>query len=364
MKSDGRDLRVLIDHMAELNPSVVQLSEEISLAVRVEPELLRAMRLQSRPELDASAEADLWFGPLVESRTRDWLVLVPKVAQELRRRLALTPERFQKARRLIVRAHEGAPPPLILEEEIIWLALTLNEASYDAIDARLRRILGKLTENPEANLGLARWFASAATRLPDETLKTEAYSLLIFVTSALLDGRHIGEPTTRNLNTFQVLANVLPSTVPKTRIWAGLTNGGLTLLPHPTLGFMAVDLPRTEPLLLDVEVAGSFRLLVALGRGETRTIPIQLGAVNIRTAAGDVYSLQPRRSYVQDQSGFGDFIHALKYGSKILINENFKSRSIIGQQKDAARFDKFLIREAKPIWVAKMAAHDTDSYIR
>src|SRR5262245_22643557 len=98
MSDPRQNMTSFVDELAERNPAAVQLGEAISLAVRIEPELLRAARLTLTPTLDASAEADLWFSPLIESCTADWLVLVPEVAQELRRRLANEERRLGESR--------------------------------------------------------------------------------------------------------------------------------------------------------------------------------------------------------------------------------------------------------------------------
>ena len=59
-----------------------------SLATRVDSTLLRRLRLNLVQRASASAEADLWFSDLSESRDGESLVLDPGVAAVLRERLA------------------------------------------------------------------------------------------------------------------------------------------------------------------------------------------------------------------------------------------------------------------------------------
>ena len=73
------DIQAAISLLRLDNPDALRLGELVSLAARIEPELLRAVRLELTP-FDAAAEADLWFSPLVETRTADWIALVPAAA--------------------------------------------------------------------------------------------------------------------------------------------------------------------------------------------------------------------------------------------------------------------------------------------
>src|SRR5262249_34970166 len=61
-----------------------ELAVPLSIAVRIEPELIRAIRLAVLPYLDVAAESDLWFSDLVASRGPDSIVLKPEVLPGLR----------------------------------------------------------------------------------------------------------------------------------------------------------------------------------------------------------------------------------------------------------------------------------------
>ena len=85
MTPEGKDPRKLLETTEKRFPNAVRLARVVSLASRIEPELLRQARLQLLPSLDAGAEADLWFSPLVQSSTPLALTLRPAVADLLRR---------------------------------------------------------------------------------------------------------------------------------------------------------------------------------------------------------------------------------------------------------------------------------------
>ncbi|HZF51505.1 MAG TPA: hypothetical protein VE093_22770, partial [Polyangiaceae bacterium] len=59
----------LIERWKEAHPLAYELARLCSPAARIEPELLRAVRLALLPRAGAASEADLWLSPLVQFRT-------------------------------------------------------------------------------------------------------------------------------------------------------------------------------------------------------------------------------------------------------------------------------------------------------
>src|SRR5262245_14691442 len=71
MKRGATPAGLLLDRI-ESSPRtrrVVDLARYLSLAAWIEPALLRKARLTFLPRSDAGLEADLWFSPLVQSRS-------------------------------------------------------------------------------------------------------------------------------------------------------------------------------------------------------------------------------------------------------------------------------------------------------
>jgi Dyp-type peroxidase family len=157
----GAELIALVERT---EPGVVRLACAVSLAVRIEPALVRRIRLEIERGLPVAVEADLWFSALVSSYSPRAFVLDARVAPILRRRLAQEGGRCAVARRIVRELHEHAPPTIRLEEEILYRALTGDEP--DKIDVALGRALNTLNEVPARADAVARWAAHALPSLP------------------------------------------------------------------------------------------------------------------------------------------------------------------------------------------------------
>jgi hypothetical protein len=81
----------------------------VSPAAYVEPQLLRRLRLRLLPSADVGAEADLWFGDLVDSRGVDSIVLDRDVASILRAELKHHPSLLMRVLNEIEDAHKYLP---------------------------------------------------------------------------------------------------------------------------------------------------------------------------------------------------------------------------------------------------------------
>lgn len=180
------------------------------------PQLLRAARISLEPEADASLEADFWFYPFIESRTPDWIVIAPGFSRELRTRLAESETRVNAARNLVVEWHQDAPFTVNLEEKIIWPALTSDSGSVNEL---LGSLLSIISDDPETNLGLVRWFAGAIPYFPIEASEAANFSVLALVASGLLGGRRYVENPSGDTQWFTTLAGFLPKSVPKMGYW-------------------------------------------------------------------------------------------------------------------------------------------------
>src|SRR4051794_4370669 len=97
----------MMDAMAQLQPRVADLAEAVSPAIRIESQLVRKMRLELFPNMDAGVEADLWFSSAVESRTPSGIVFEPSAARALRERLRQKPRVLDAAWRVIESLHRN-----------------------------------------------------------------------------------------------------------------------------------------------------------------------------------------------------------------------------------------------------------------
>ena len=154
------------------DPDVVRLATAVSLAVRVEPGLLRSARIElTRPRVGVGAEADLWFGPLVASYTGRGLVLDTGVAALLREELARDPQRLTAARMLTHEVHLEAAPTIRLEEDLLYAALTGADREVGEL---LERALVTMHGDADRRRGVARWAARAVATLPPDARANDA----------------------------------------------------------------------------------------------------------------------------------------------------------------------------------------------
>ena len=152
----------LISKTKKRFPDAVRLARVVSLASRIEPELIRQVRLQLLPTVDAGAEADLWFSPLVQSSTPLAITLFPAVVDLLRRELAKSPESLQRAWELLKELHQNAPAAIRLEERVTFETLAGGDGSVERVENELMSVVSAISEQKRS--GLARWALRARSR--------------------------------------------------------------------------------------------------------------------------------------------------------------------------------------------------------
>ena len=296
----------------ELPPGARRLAVLAALTVRLQPELLRALRLLCRPRLDASAEADLWWSDIMSARGVQSVSISSPVLrllrEELRQRYQQDPELVSRARRSVVEYHASEQPTVILEESIAWAAIRDDE---DTAGAELSRVLRSLIA--ENRTGLADWWPVAWARLPDLARRTPAASRLNVATSYLLGPDAIADLTTSGQVIDDSLASALRS-VPDTQL------GVFRLGTHLELGEVdpergaAIAVPATPQLLLDLQWqtdGGSISTEQISFAGGTVVREVGAGPVHLRTARGVVFEipsdtsriLTPARTLIQPQLG-------------------------------------------------------------
>ncbi|HEY4239701.1 MAG TPA: hypothetical protein VGM88_07795 [Kofleriaceae bacterium] len=243
------------------------LAIRASVAARVDRALLRDLRL-SLPALDATAESDVWFSPLVARRTADEIAFSTGALDELRARVDAS---WLPAVRASIRRLHAAPPPLLaLEEELVYLALSAGAPA--ALDALLAGAWRTLRDDPSRAPAVAAWALEAFPRLPPAVRTRGAAVSLVWEASARISA-------SIELSGPAPLDAVLP--IGTSRVAVGVTRTGDTL----SLGRGAVSLvlPDTSPRILLVTVDGVTR---------AATVPSQLhvpagASLELATLAGD-----------------------------------------------------------------------------
>ncbi|MEE1930067.1 tetratricopeptide repeat protein [Streptomyces sp. TRM 70351] len=280
--------------VADLPEPVRLLAVALSTATRVEPELLRAMRVEVRPTLDVGAESSLWFGPWSARNGADYMALrrplLAPLRDLLRAELAGSRERdaVRRAGDVVFRAHHSFSPALALEERLTWTAVLADaglravaaEEPDTTIDRLLESALRAAVERPERRDGLRRWLTGAWRRLPERVRRAPAARDLRAV---LEDGT--GSPASAPSDPGAGVADVV----------LHVRHDGA----HVTVGDRAwpaegILVPDTQPRILEVSPdpsAWQDAVRLRVPRGGRAVADVAHVPVFVRTARGVVYQL-------------------------------------------------------------------------
>jgi len=297
------DAEQVLRNAGRRSPGLVTLALLLSPAVRIEPELIRAVRLELIPKLSASAEGNLWFSTLVSARGLDGIVLHPDVASVLRARARAillpspaqaAPDDFpgpgdlRRARDLIDRLHAGSPPVLRLEETVNWLAVSELEPAA-SIDGELQLAVEALRRG---RAGVARWAARALPRMPAAARGTTAAWLL-----AQSAGRRLvsyeGRRRPPDIARIDDLASLLP---PRDDVPLGVSRryGEPIVLGDVDRDGVSVPVLDTDPRVIAVSVAGQENeRIVFVPKGGQVQVDVGLDAALLRTPRGETYRIEP-----------------------------------------------------------------------
>ncbi|MFD8804570.1 FxSxx-COOH system tetratricopeptide repeat protein [Streptomyces sp. NPDC059597] len=265
----------------------------LSIAARIEPELMRAVRLRVAPGLDVSAEVDLWFGDLVTHPGFGYVVLNPGLLDELRAELT---ERLERAgeddpvHRLwptFQRVRAGASPAMRAQEAATWQAVSGRPDAAPLIEEALRPALRALVE--EERDGVARWFTEAWETLPERVRRsTTAWQLLTLSAVRLSAEPPEGaRPDRLALADVAVIARGLPTAA----LHLGWNGPVLTLSDSPfDTGQFAITVPDTDPRVVELVTANSVRTIL-VGRNATVEEWVGPAGGRLHTADGATYRL-------------------------------------------------------------------------
>jgi type VI secretion system protein ImpC len=182
-KSSGADAKTT-EHVVSLNEigRVGHYARELacvaSLAARIEPQLLRLLRLQLTPGAPVSAEAELWFSDLVAERAATGIVLIQPHRETLQRLLRVDRERLDRAYALIESLHRDSAPALRIEEELTYRSLI---GDVDRARVLLRSLVATLIAPQRP--GVSRWLTRALVRMPRGLMTLEEAQMLALGTA-------------------------------------------------------------------------------------------------------------------------------------------------------------------------------------
>ena len=295
-----------ISELANVHPQAVDLARYVSLAVRVDPPLLRRLRLDTQllPASDASAEADLWFSDLSESRDGEGFVFEAQVAALLQQRLAT--ERLADGRRALdvayqhlETAHGDWPASLQVEERVTYLALRGGPAVDDEIAQTLRPALVAMAESEQRGLEMARWVLRAMPRMPVRARESDAAVALLVAAitrigagaDALAGAGSHGLPLdlgwllrpsalgARTALSFEVRSDAVVFHEPG----------------RPTPEGLQIGVPDTRPVVIELSwqlAQGGGARLVAASPDVPAALPAGWRTLQVRTLTGEAYRLE------------------------------------------------------------------------
>ena len=250
-----------------------ELAALLSVAARIEPELMRAVRITAAPRLGVAAETGLWFGDLVDRRGYGYVVLRPELLPELRAELAgvlataLPDAPVHRLWAAVEYVHRDRSPALLAEERAVWHAIKGGRDSRQGIERALRPALRALVT--EDRIGVGRWFAGAWERLPEAVRATTVAWQLATVTDARLSGVSLRAqtPNVLTLTDVALIADRLPTADLRVR-----RDGPLLVFgePETVTDCYTLAVPATDPRVLEV-----------LDPAPGRTLQVPLGAVTV-----------------------------------------------------------------------------------
>ena len=275
-----------------LPPTVVDLAEAVSLAIRIEPQLLRRVRLELLPELDASAEADLWFSDLVEVRAYSGIVFEHNISDILRQRLAQRPKFLEAAWRLVERSHLSHSPAILAEERLAYLALA---GKQDEMRALLQTLVATLV-SPRGQ-DIAAWVARAYSRLPAQVKSVEEAQMLALGASLRLSNGDFMPRQETLLDHAKDWADWLsPKSFESLSFGITLLEDGVEFGPVGRPKSHRIEIPKTSPPLVELSWHdGAIRRVELLPLRPQGIESIEFGPavreVQVRTLLGQCYRL-------------------------------------------------------------------------
>ncbi|HVN13554.1 MAG TPA: hypothetical protein VMT69_15785 [Kineosporiaceae bacterium] len=252
-------VRRRVERLRATNPAAADLATLLSTAVRIEPALVRRMRLLL-PRADVGAELDLWSSDVVASASPLALSLDPACAEVLRADLAAPAYAGlrERAGDVLEAAHGGQHWSLRLEERINRLMVRGDERATQEAERLLFAAIAELrataasgpTAAAEAT-GLARWLLAALGRIPRALAGTEAAVVAGLGAGTQLDGRY-DPPSGASAATEAWMPWLLAAAAVETRTVSARFFDGTLTLNEQGPGEVVLVLPGTDPLVLDV----------------------------------------------------------------------------------------------------------------
>ncbi|WP_217577705.1 type VI secretion system contractile sheath large subunit [Mesorhizobium sp. GbtcB19] len=249
--SQAGTLAVDLEAFAAAQPGAYRLAALSSLASRVEPQLLRSLRLRLAGDVDPGAEADLWFSSLVEMRAATGIVLKKEVLPRLRHALQNEFLLLERAWDVTSEAHRHGSPALLAEEELAYLSLRGIEAPdirWRATEI-LRRLVAGIADDSRSEI--VNWAARAMVRLPSALFDIEEARMLAL--GAAYRGARLPEAMQRSAaDGWDNSSWLRPSGRAGIKIGVRLVEGGVEFGPPAMAEAHVIDIPAIKDCTVEL----------------------------------------------------------------------------------------------------------------
>jgi formylglycine-generating enzyme required for sulfatase activity len=263
----------------------------LSLALRIEPLLLRNARLRFTPNVDLDFETTIWFSDVMHTRNAQACVMRGGIARALADELASNPAEFETAWRFVEDHSRHWPPQERLEQELRLAARTEDSI---ALQQGFKRILQTLllTEDADVKRDLSRWIKGAMPSLIKSDETSEMAHLLFQYTAAALGlpSSWSNKNAPDKVSMPQWLIDALPQNRPSA-LGIQLRPGLLECLkPDPNLArhILEVKLPLPTPVLITVNDNGK-GYWESLWIGKKICLYRQVKTLSLQTLDGQIY---------------------------------------------------------------------------
>ncbi|MET9567144.1 tetratricopeptide repeat protein [Streptomyces tauricus] len=265
----------------------------LATAVRIEPALMRTVRLTVRPSLDVGAESALWYGPWAAHRGAQYMAFRRPTRMYVRQllvaelRASVDGDPIRLAGDTIAKVHTDTSSVLALEEAVTWAAL-LTEAGVEPtaiqeVNRWFESALHAAVKQPHRRDGLRRWFTQAWERLPQGARETSSaldlHEILAGPTSISYAGSGVFSTGPRGVSDI-----VLPVRHDGSKITFG----------DPLWPADGILVPDTQPRILHVNHSlhdWQEATEVRVPRRGKAAAPATHVPMYVRTAAGHVYRI-------------------------------------------------------------------------
>lgn len=177
-----------IEFYENSSPGVISLAMLASPARKIEPELLRCLRLELSDHFpiekkpNVGTEFALWFSTLIESRGADSITLLPGVSDLLRTQLKEKGnDLLDRIHKIILNCHQSVPPVIKWEEDLIYYSL-ISKGNDEYQDLIYNTVLqaAKAVQSGERR-GLDEWISRMHLRIPQNLLQNQHFKKLLSI---------------------------------------------------------------------------------------------------------------------------------------------------------------------------------------